>query len=149
MKSLTTMLALGLTSFFSVGCQETTTTGPSTTAPVKVTRPGEPNRAVDATKKLSMMAAESQSIKRGDTDEVRVMINRDNFNDPVTIRVTDLPQGVEAVEPSIVISANESSAKLTLKANDDAAVGEHQVKLVAEAPGIQPNAQLFTLNVRN
>jgi hypothetical protein len=39
------------------------------------------------------MAAEAQTISRGGTDKILITINRDYFNDPVTISFTDLPQG--------------------------------------------------------
>ena len=130
-----TALALGLV----VGCQETTTTGPAT----KTTSSGKP-----LVKKLTVMEAKSQTIKQGDTDKVTIMINRDNFDDPVTISLNDLPAGVTVIGHEMTIPAGSSSLTVELKANPDAAVGDHMVQVAAKAPGLDENVQSFKLTVK-
>jgi len=95
------------------------------------------------------MAAKNQTITQGGSDKVTIAINRDNFNDPVTIRLNDLPQGVQAVPMEIVIPAGSSSATVELKAADNASVGEHRVQIDAVAPGLGENVQMFTLTVKD
>lgn len=130
--------ALGLAVALAAGCQETTSTGPATTQ----TSTGKP-----AVKKLTVMASETQNIARGDTDKVLVTIDRDNFNEPVTIRLNDLPRGVELVGGPAVIPADSNTATLEIKASDDAEVGEHHVQIDATAPGLAENLQTFKLTV--
>jgi hypothetical protein len=138
MKPLKIISAIGL-ALALAGCQETTSTGPATTT----TDTGKP-----ALKKLSLVAATSQTIIQGATDDVAIKITRDNFNDPVTIRLNDLPAGVEVVGEEAVIPAGQNSIKLQLKAAPDAVVGEHQVKIDAQAPGLADNVQTFTLTIK-
>lgn len=139
MKTLLTCGTLGLAAVLAAGCQETTTTGPA----ARTDSSGAPS-----VKKLSVMAAEAQTIERGDTDKVLVTINRDNFDDPVTISLNDLPPGVVGVQSQAVIPAGSNTVTLELKASDDAAVGEHQVKINATAPGLAQNVQVFKLTVK-
>ena len=137
MKRISVLAALMLA---VAGCQETMTTGPASPP-----TPGSTTDASAGQKKLSVMALESHTVKQGDTDNVLVTINRDNFNDAVTLGVEGLPMGVTATAPTI--AASENSATIVLKAESTAAVGEHQLTLTAQAPGIDKNTQAFTLKV--
>jgi hypothetical protein len=137
MKRISILAALALV---ALGCQESTSTGPAT--------PPVSNAPADASagqKKLTVMALESHTVKQGDTDNVMVTINRDNFNDPVTLAVEGLPTGVTGTAPTI--AAGDSSATIVLKAEPTAAVGEHSITLTAQAPGLDKNTQQFTLKV--
>ena len=125
-----------------VGCQEqkTTTQGPGGVNP----RTGQ-----EEAKKLTMSTAKEQTIKRGDTDKVKVSISRDNFKDPVRLRVDKLPKGVALVNPEdAVIPADSNSTTLTLKADQQAEPGDHPVQITAEAPGIERNTQTVNLHVK-
>jgi hypothetical protein len=128
---------LGLAVTLTAGCQKSTSTGPGGT-----TRSGQP-----AAKKLTVMAAKDHTVKRGDTE--KITINRDNFNDPVTIQLSGLPKGVELVDKEAVIASGNSSATITLKAAPDAEMGEHQVTIAAEVPGMEKNTQTFKLTVKD
>jgi len=140
MKPLAMSSILGLALVFGLGCEnKTTTTGSAT--------PG--TSGTTAVKKLTVTAAAQQTIKQGDTDELTVKIDRDNFNDPVTIRLNDLPKGVTFVENEVVIPAGSTSAKITLKAASDAEVGEHNVKIDAQAPGLDENVQTMKLTIKD
>ena len=125
----------------AAGCQESTSTGPAPSTPPSATSPSA------GQKKLTVMALESHTVKQGDTDNVLVTINRDNFTDPVSLNVEGLPAGVAVSGAAPTIASGDSSATIVLKAEPTAAVGEHQVTLVAQAPGIDKNTQLFTLKV--
>jgi len=141
MKPLHVFCALGLAACLAAGCENKSTTTGSV--------PGPRPSGTAAVKKLTVKAPTSQSIKQGDSNQVSISIDRDNFNDPVTIRLEDLPTGVTCVENQVVVPAGEKSIKLTLKAAPDAMVGEHDVKVDATAPGIDENVQTFKLNVKD
>lgn len=94
------------------------------------------------------MAMKSQTIKQGDTDEILVTINRDHFDDAVTVGLEGLPKGVALTSDSKTsIASGDSTVTLKVKAADDADVGEHKVTLFAQAPGVDKNTQVFTLTV--
>lgn len=141
------MLALGI-----AGCQKSTTTAPATSGTSPAARTdGTPATAPVATnevKKLIVMTAKDQTVERGESDKLLVTINRDNFNESVKISLNDLPAGVMVEGTTATIAPSDNSVTLTLKANADAAIGEHKVQLVAEAPGMEKNVQLFTLKVK-
>jgi hypothetical protein len=142
--------ASALVALLAIGCQQSTSTGPATPPTGTAQRPTTTSPAVNssAVKKLTVTAAKDQSIDQGESDKVLVTINRDNFDDPVTIRLNDLPVGVECTNNSVVIPAGSNSATLTLKAAADAPVGEHNVTIAAEAPGLDLNTQTFVLKVK-
>jgi hypothetical protein len=140
MKTIKLLSVVAIVLAIAVGCGQTTTsTGPATTGD----KSGNP-----AVKKLSMTAAPEQTIILGGTGDVAIKISRENFNDPVTIRLADLPQGIEASKTEVVIPAGEVAAMLNLKANPDAKVGTFKVEIDAQAPGLEDNVQTFTLWVK-
>jgi hypothetical protein len=93
------------------------------------------------------MTKESHTVTQGDTDNVLVTVNRDNFDDAVTIKLDGLPAGVTLQGTSPVIAKGDNSATLVLNADATAAVGDHTIQLTAEAPGIEKNVQSFTLKI--
>jgi len=126
---------------FAAGCENKTTT----TGAVPTTGPS----GKSVVKKLTLKAAAEQTIKQGDTDDVSIKIDRDNFDDAVTIRLNDLPKGITCDRNEVIIPAGSNSIKLTLKAAPDAEVGEHAVKIDAKAPGVDENVQTFKLTVKD
>jgi hypothetical protein len=125
-----------------VGCQEqkTTTSGPGGVNPR--TGQAEP-------KKLTMNTAKEQTIKRGDTDNVKVTVRRENFDDPVRVHIDNLPKGVEVLNAEdAVIPGGADSTTLTLKADPATPVGDHPVQISADAPGLDMNTQTMTLHVK-
>jgi hypothetical protein len=141
MKPLNILCAFGLAACLAAGCETKTTTTGSV--------PGPGPSGTTTVKKLTVKGPTGQSIKQGDSNQVSISIVRDNFNDPVTIRLNDLPKGVVCVEDHVVVPAGDKSIKLTLKAAADAEIGEHDVKIDATAPGIDENVQTFKLNVKD
>jgi len=139
MKPLKWMSAIGLALVVAVGCEQSNTTK----GPASATSPSS------SAKKLTVTAATQQTIKRGDTDDFVVKINRDNFNDPVTIRLNDLPKGVECTETEAVIPSGSTSFTFKLKADETAEIGEHQVKVDAQAPGLAENVQTVKLTIKD
>jgi uncharacterized membrane protein len=72
----------------------------------------------------------STTIKQGETKATTLGIKRGkNFDEDVTVKFDNVPKGVTIDPPSPVIKHGDTEAKLTIKAADDAAVGEFTVKV--------------------
>jgi hypothetical protein len=118
------------------GCQRGTGTGPGTSTEA---RP----------KKLTVMFKEAHSIEQGEEDRVLVTIDRDNFDDTVTVRIENLPEGVTAEPREVKIPPGENTTTFTLRAAKDAKpVVDHRATVVAEAPGVQTVKLPLKLTVR-
>jgi len=74
---------------------------------------------------------------------------RTNFDDPVEIHFSNLPEGVEVVDKDVKVPSGNDSITVTLKAGPDAEPGEHEVTLIAKAPGVEENRQTFKLTVKD
>jgi hypothetical protein len=120
-KLFASVVAIGLAGL--VGCETKSGTAPST-------NPNKPSE----TRKLSITAMDSQTITQDKTDELTVHVNRDNFKDPVTIEVRDLPKGVTLVTKDLTLPGDKSDITLTLKAAPDApAVNDHVFHVIAKS----------------
>jgi hypothetical protein len=76
------------------------------------------------------LAAPSTSLKQGETKAVSIGIRRGtNFQDDVTLKFADVPQGVTFDPASPVIKHGETETKVTLKAAADASLGDFTVKV--------------------
>lgn len=72
----------------------------------------------------------STSIKQGESKVVTIGIKRGkNFGQDVNLKLEGLPKGVTADPMSPAIKAGEEDAKVTMKAADDAALGDFTVKV--------------------
>jgi len=72
----------------------------------------------------------STHIKQGESKVVAIGIKRGkNFDQDVTLKLDGLPKGVTADMTSHSIKHGEDEAKVTLKAADDAALGDFTVKV--------------------
>ena len=72
----------------------------------------------------------STSLKQGETKEVSIGIKRGkNFQEDVTLKFADGPQGVTLDPASPVIKHGDTEAKVTLKAAADASLGDFTVKV--------------------
>src|SRR5258708_36639640 len=68
-------------------------------------------------------------VKQGESKAVSIGIKRGkNFDQDVTLKFSDLPKGVTIDPASPVIKHGDTEAKLTVKAQDDAALGDFQRK---------------------
>jgi hypothetical protein len=114
------VLAFGLIG--AVGCEQKSGTAPS----------GDPNKP----KKLTVTVAKDHTITQGETDEVLVNVNRDNFKDPVTLEVSDLPTGVMVETKDLTIPADKNNLTVRLKAEPTAApVKDHVFHIVGKSGG--------------
>jgi len=72
----------------------------------------------------------STSLKQGETKAVSISIKRGkNFDEDVTLKFADVPKGVTLDPASPVIKHGDTEAKLTLKAADDASLGDFTIKV--------------------
>ena len=87
--------------------------------------PGGPGATNTTAKKPSFreadntfnLTASSTSLKQGETKTVLIGIKRGkNFQDDVTVKFTDMPQGVTLDPASLTIKHGETDTKVTLKA---------------------------------
>jgi hypothetical protein len=76
------------------------------------------------------LTAPSTSIKQGETKAVSIGIRRGtNFQEDVTLKFADVPQGVTLDPASPVIKHGETETKVTLKAAADASLGAFTIKV--------------------
>lgn len=72
----------------------------------------------------------SSSVQQGEQSEVVVGIKRaKNFDDDVSLKFADVPQGVTVDPASPVIKHGDTDAKLAITASDEAPVGEYIIKV--------------------
>jgi hypothetical protein len=113
------------------GCKQSTVEGPSG-------------------KKLTLTKPADQTLKRGEPNQVKVSINRDNFRDAVTITFEDLPAGVQVQDKEKKIAPEENSATFTMQADAKAEmVTNHNVKVIATGPDGMKVTEVFKISVKD
>jgi hypothetical protein len=81
---------------------------------------------------LTLTAPANTSIIQGGTQKVTVRIERKNFDDPVDVKLEQLPKGVTADKDSKTIAKEDKSVEFTLIADNKAdLVTAHEVKVSA------------------
>ncbi len=107
-----------------VGCNQGTSGGPGASSPpTKKPMTGQ----IDDTFSLSMP---SMKVNQGETVTASVGIDRGtNFSEDVSLKLNDLPKGVTLESASPLIKHGDKETKLTLKAAEDAALGDFTVKV--------------------
>src|SRR5262249_2350679 len=69
-------------------------------------------------------------IKQGETKSETTSIKRGrNFDEDVTLKFDNVPKGVTITPSSSTIKHGDTEAKVTIKAADDAAVGDFTIKV--------------------
>ncbi len=108
------------------GCNEAVPGGPGVTSPAqKPPAYGEADRTFNLT--VPRMAT---TIHQGETKEVTIGIERGkNFEEDVTLEFAEGPKGVELGSANPIILHGKTEAKVTLKATDDASLGDFTVKV--------------------
>jgi uncharacterized membrane protein len=100
------------------------------------------------TKSVSVKVAEDTTVKQGGEAKIKVTITREKFEEPVTLKFTDLPEGVSIVETDMTIAKADKSAEFTLKAAADAkAMDDHKVTVTASS-GTITNDATFKVSVK-
>jgi len=99
-------------------------------------------------KELSLNAPEKVAIDREGTAEVKIHVERKNFDEPVKIEFKDLPAGVVVVEDDHKMDKGVKERTFTLKATDEAKVSSgNAVKVVASGGDMNATRQLV-LDIR-
>ena len=129
-----------------VGCNEGTSTAPGTGRTTSSTNRSDD----DNVRKLTVTVREAQTITQNLTDDVTVMIDRDNFEGPVDIKISDLPAKVSVVTDKLTIPATDDSITVSLKAAADAPpVTDHVAKVSAKAKDMPEATTTFKLTVKS
>ncbi len=123
MKNIFTAALLGV-SLTLAGCDDGTSGGPGASNP-----PSEQKALGQSDNTFSlntpMMATK---LAQGETAIVSIGINRgDNFSEDVSLKLTGLPDGLTLDPASPLITNSDKEAAFTLKAADDAALGDFTV----------------------
>ena len=72
----------------------------------------------------------STHLKQGETKAASISLSRGkNFDEDVTLKFDDVPQGVTIDPASHVIKHGDKEAKFTFQAADDAALGDFTIKV--------------------
>jgi hypothetical protein len=122
----------------AVGCSETSSsTGVNGNSTVHG-RNGE---------KLTLVKPHDQDIERGGTENVTILLRRENINEPVKVSLTGLPSGIEAVDTPRSVNGDET--KIVLRATDSAdLVSNQQVQVMADGPNGIRTVETFRLTVK-
>lgn len=114
----------------ATGCEKTTVEGP-------------------AGKRLTIVKPADQTLKRGEINEVLVMISRENFGGSVDITFENLPKGVHVVDAR-PIPSDKSRGTFTLHADPDAGLVEkHSILVTASGPDGMRATEMFLVTVKD
>lgn len=112
----------------AIGCNQDSTPGGPGASTTSAKKPvvGQ----ADDTFTLSVPSL-GTSLKQGESKVVTLGIKRGtNFDGDVSVKLEGLPKGVTADPSSPSIKHGEAEAKFTLKAADDAALGDFTAKVI-------------------
>jgi hypothetical protein len=126
MRHIVTVLFLG-TLVAAVGCNKNTSGGPGANLP-----PSE-QATVGQTEDTFSLDTPMMSTKlaQGEAVALTIGITRgNNIDEDVSLMFNDLPKGVTIDPASPIIMRNDKDAKVTLKAADDASLGDFTVKVM-------------------
>jgi len=145
MKLASSILALaGLLAY--AGCGGTGTPG----GPGFKTEGGQPHKTsmggpAEETFMLNVPSLATK-LKQGESKTVTISLKRGtNFDEDVTLKFDDVPQGVTIEPTNPKIARSEKETQLTIKAAKDAAVGNFTIKVSGEPTRGKPATN--TLNV--
>jgi len=129
-----TLVTMALAALVAVvGCNKGTTGGAGADKEKenksKVDRLKEVVRQPEDSFKLTVPLL-SVKVKQGESKEVTIGIKRGkNFDEDVALKLEGLPKGVTAEPAEPAIKHGDKDVKLTVKAADDASLGDFTVKL--------------------
>lgn len=133
MKKFVTSLCV-LTLVTATSCSRTTREGQDAAKPASaesVQRVAKKPVAGEAEHTFSLSVPfVAVDLAQGEEQSIRIGINRgENFGEQVEIKVSDLPMGVTVETKEPVITQGSTGVELTLKAADDAALGDFTAKV--------------------
>ena len=107
-----------------MGCGQGTSGGPGASSPPS------PKTLVGQTEDTFSLVLSSVKLNQGETKAVPVGIKRGkNFSEEVSLKLGDLPKGVTLDPAGAMIKHGDTEVTLTLKAAEDAALGDFTVKV--------------------
>lgn len=125
-KFLATLLVVALCGL--VGCQDKGTSG----GPGAKEKDKE-SKLKQGDESSSLSVPGTTKLKQGETQEAVIGIKRGkNFEEDVVLVFDDLPQGVTVEPASPTIKKGDENAKVMVKAKEDAALGDHTIKVKAK-----------------
>ncbi len=75
----------------------------------------------------------STSVKQGQMKTIKIDIDRGkNFSEDVKLKFDNVPKGVTLEPASPTIKASEKETQITVKAADDAAIGDFTIKVTGQ-----------------
>jgi len=144
-RSIVGLLAIALVAFTGCGPKGTTGGPGATDKDAKKPLYGQ----ADNTFNLSVPTW-STTLQQGETKEVAIGIKRGkNLDEDVTVTLVDVPAGVTFDPASPVIKHGDTEAKFTLKAGDEAPVGDFTVKVTGHPTKGADASNEFKLTVSN
>ena len=109
--------------------------------------PGQINGS--AGRRLSLYKPADQTILRGETSTMSIVIGKDNFEADVPLKIDQLPEGVSVVEKT-VIPGGKDRLVVTLYAKPDAKLVENwAVRVTASGPDRLAASEVFLLTVKD
>src|SRR5262245_2949345 len=125
--------SLLLVSLLACGCGPTGTSG----GPGAKTNGGKTDHTVLGTPSAETfdinVPATSTSIKQGESKAIVLSLKRGtNFDEDVKLKFENVPKGVTIEPAPAMIPKSEREARVTIKAADDAALGDFTIKVTGE-----------------
>jgi hypothetical protein len=99
--------------------------------------------------KFKVTAPGPVTVTQGESAKFTVKATRNNFDDPIDLRFSDLPSGTKVVESDTKLGKGATSAEFTLQADEKATPVEgHKASLTASAGDQKVGPLNFTVNVK-
>lgn len=98
--------------------------------------------------KLTIVKPANSTIKRGETEKVSIVVTRDNFTGPVTVKFDKLPNGVTVVGSDNTIESNERTFVLSASSTADL-VANHVATVTASGPEGMKATQEFSITIKD
>ena len=90
----------------------------------------------------------STSVKQGEMKKITIGIHRGkNFAEDVHLKFDNVPKGVTFDPSSPTLKASEKEQEITVKAADDAAIGDFNIKVTGQPTKGPPATNEFKLKV--
>jgi hypothetical protein len=137
MKSLLSLVAAGAVMIFA-GCNQSGTSG----GPGATNTKEKTHSTVGQTENTFSLSVPTlaTSLKQGETKEAKIGIKRGkNFDQKVAVSFENLPKGVTIEPAKVEVPEGSDEAKVSIKADDNAAIGDTKVKVIGH-PTSGPDA---------
>ena len=100
---------------------------------------------------VSMTAPRAVTINPGAETVASISVNRENFSDPIRLKMSNLPEGItvsKSIQNEIILSEDARTADFTLSASTMVdPVENHQITVTAHAEGLPTITETIALTV--